>query len=109
MAAKKSSAKLRPQSYVLLPINTNGESDILTALRGARNISHQLRLQGLRAFSTGTDAYSTGTDAHTLGTSAYSTGTALPNGRVANNEECKHCYQYHGILTKHPCDTNSDQ
>jgi hypothetical protein len=89
--------------YIVLPINVVGESNIVTAPRGIRNISHQLRLKGQDAYTLGTDARSLGSDAHThgtalyaTGTDAYSTGTAEPNGRAANHAVCQHCHHYHG-------------
>ena len=96
--------------YIIIPINVVGQSNIVTAPRGMRNINHQLRLKGQDAYTLGTDAFtqgndarSLGSDAHTLGTSlyatgtdAYSTDTAEPNGRAANHAVCKHCNHYHG-------------
>ena len=72
--------------YVTISINVAGESNVVKATRGMRNVNHQLRRRGLDAHSLGTDAYSVGSDAFSEGTDAFSEGTdARSLGTDANS------------------------
>ena len=84
--------------YMMIPLRDVHDRDVYPVPAGGiRDVTApNLRANGQDAYNMGTDAHTLGTSLYATGNDAYTQGTAAPTGRAANNEPCKHCYEYHG-------------